>query len=101
MTDFLERLNCRLKRKRSEEPVERHAPPAEECSAEPASEASTVQLRVVSLPAEVVPRAEAWRGGDIGEIFGPGGPVAGLLGEGYRPRPGQVRRPKLDISRYR
>ena len=101
MADFLERLNRRLKRKRSEEPVERSPSRTEErapelyTAHEPALAVPPAQPHAVSLPAEVVPRAKTWRGGDIGRIFCPGGPVAGLLGEGYRPRPGQVSMARL------
>ena len=99
MTDFLERLTRRLKRKSSRRA--RRASPGTGAgghAAESTSPRSTLRpsLRPSHHRRQNPQRApKPWHGGDIGEIFAPGGPVAGLLGEGYRPRPGQVSMARL------
>jgi len=98
MTDFLERLNRRLQRKRSEEPVDRRMSPAEEgAPQERPSGPRTEHEPAAAAPPSARPlsRAEAWPGGDVGQVFAPGGPVSRLLGEGYRARPGQMSMARL------
>jgi ATP-dependent DNA helicase DinG len=106
MSDFLERLNRRLRRKRAEEPV-RRAVESEEAGApepsligsgqalsspeapsttKPSPETAAAPLRpdAVPLPKDQNDRA------DIALVFAPDGPVAHLLGSSYRPRRSQA-----------
>jgi len=67
MSDFLDQMTHRLRRKQAEEPT---AAPA---------------------PAAAAPRPKAGdEHGDIALVFAPDGPVAHLLGDMYRPRRGQA-----------
>jgi len=92
MSDFLEQLNRRLRRKQAEEPVREAAEPAEADTSEPLSSATPSPETIpASLhPGSALP-SEARDGiGDIALVFAPDGPVARLLGSGYRPRRGQA-----------
>jgi len=106
MSDFLERLNRRLRCKQAEEPTrgsveseEAGAPEPPSSSAAPPLTAPAPEHAAASSPAAAVPRSQTKteqpvlsraEGKDIGLVFAPDGPVAHLLGSNYRPRRGQA-----------
>ena len=106
MSDFLERLNRRLRRKQAEEPIrgsdeseEAGAPELSPSPAAPPLTAPAPEPAAASLPAAAVPRPQTKTeqpvlsragGKDIALVFAPDGPVARLLGSSYRPRRGQA-----------
>jgi len=111
MKDFLEHLNRRLERKRTEEPTGEAVEPVTSAAMDSPSSPATP-------PPAGEPRPEAERKSehrekperreedqDIALVFAPDGPVAHLLGDAYRPRRGQalmarlVRR-ALDTDRH-
>ena len=77
MTDFLDQLNRRVRRKQDEEPTDSLVESSEGVASPPRE------------PAEQRPQAQG-EGEDIALVFAPGGPVANLLGQSYRPRRGQA-----------
>jgi Rad3-related DNA helicase len=107
MSDLLERLSRRLKRKRAEEPLRGAVESEETAVSEPPapyerpSPTTTSPETVVApaspdalLPSKVEDagpgRPMQASGGDIALVFAPDAPVAHLLGDSYRPRRGQA-----------
>jgi len=98
MSDFLEQLNRRLRRKQAEEPIrgsveseETGAPGSPPSPAAPPSTTPPPEPPVAPSPPDAVPPPKAEDGGgDIALVFAPDGPVAHLLGDSYRPRRGQA-----------
>lgn len=111
MSDFLERLTRRLQRKQAEEPT--HPPvEADQVGATTDLPAASSVMEPVVHVARVPPPPESEgeetpiqsaplrhsreaEGADIALVFAPDGPVARLLGDGYRPRRGQASMARL------
>ena len=98
MSDFLERLNRRLRRKQAKEPTrgsveseETGAPEPPSSSAAPPLTTAAPEPAAASWPAATVPQPKTVdEEQDIALVFAPDGPVARLLGSSYRPRRGQA-----------
>ena len=90
MTDFVDQLNRRVRRKQDQEPDVAPVEPSE--AGVPVSPTPPTTSRLAPLPPEpAAPLSKAQGGeGDIALVFAPGGPVANLLGQSYRPRRGQA-----------
>jgi hypothetical protein len=97
MSDFLDRLGRRLQRKQSEEPA---LAPAEEARVGTAESPPSPAMPRPIIPVSQAVKAISQQPGDeekedIALVFAPGGPVAHLLGDSYRPRQGQARMARL------
>jgi hypothetical protein len=100
MSDFLEQLNRRLKRKQAEESTRGVVESSEVGidGASPSPAAPPVKMptpapepAVAPAPAAAAPGPQAkGEAEDIALVFAPAGPVAHLLGDTYRPRRGQA-----------
>ena len=89
MPDFMDQLNRRLERKRSEEPSRRTSG-ADAPAPEPAAASVPAARSERKERLKPSPRAKSGDREDIALVFAPDGPVARLLGDAYRPRRGQA-----------